>query len=456
MRLLDRLAGIVNLLRDRPQGSRIFVPRRQGGVLVTEDTAGTYSVVGACDRLISETMAALPWQVYRKADSGRDALPKHPVQWLLNFQGNPEQTAYILRRTLISNYLMWGNGYAEIERGLDGRAVWLWWLAPDRTRQERAPDTGELRVRTTINGQTFLLPRGNVFVMSDASFDGLNGVSRIARARRAIGAGMAGDIMAGGIFQNGANVGGIITQKGGKKLSPQGREELLKTFNAKYAGPEHMAETLYLDDGMEYARPTTMSMTDAQFLENRRFGIQEIARWFGVPLHLLQDLTESNYATSYQASSDFVEHTLRPIAVMCEQEANTTLFGQRSQNTIYTRMNLSAMMRGDPKVRGEYYRWMVNIGVMSINEIRELEELNSIGPVGDKHYLQLNMTTIDHIEAGDNLATAAGASPDQPTEPVADPATPPADAPPDQQATNVIRREALAWWRQQQRLGANG
>ena len=454
MRLVERLVAIVNIIRDRPQWSRVHVPRRQGGVLVTEDTAGTYSVVAACDRIISETMAALPWQVFRKAESGREALPKNPVQWLLNFQANPEQTAYIFRRTLVSNYLMWGKGLAEIERGLDGRPVWMWWLRPDGSRLERSPDTGELRVRTILNGQQYVLPRSNVFCLMDGSFDGLNGVSRIERARRAIGAGLAGDVMAAELFANGGAVGGIITQKTGKALSPDARDELLRSFNEKYGGPNNAAKTLYLDGGMDYARAGTMSMTDAQFLENRRFGIQEVARWFGVPLHLLMDLTESNYAVSYEGSKNFVEHTLRPIASLCEQEANTTLFGARSQNQIYSRMNLSGLMRGDPKkVRGQYYRWIIDGGIMSINEVRELEELNSIGPTGDRHYLQLNMTTIDHIEAGDNLA-AAGAAPDSSAAADPDAAADDSEGPPDQ-ANNVIRRQALAWWREQQKEQAS-
>lgn len=453
MGVLDRL---INLFRDRPQGPRSWLRQRQAGVLVTEDTAQNYSAVGACDRIISETMAAIPWQVFRKADSGRDALPRHPVQWLLNFQANPEQTAYIFRRTIISNYLMWGAGFGEIESGLNGQAVWMWWLPPDRTRLERAPDTGELRIRTIINGQTYILPRNKVFTITDSSFDGLNGVSRISRARRSIGAGMAGDVMASALFENGAQVGGIISQKSGKTLSPEARDILLKSFDDRYGGAQSVWKTGYVDGGMEYERPLVMSMTDQQFLDNRRFGIQEIGRWYGVPLHLLMDLTESNYAVSYEGSKNFVEHTLRPIAVLCEQEANTTLFGSRSQSNVYSRMNLSALMRGDPKVRGQYYRWLIDGGIMSINEVRELEELNTIGPAGDQHYLQLNMTTIDRIAAGDNAASASPSA--APNKLAAD--TPPSDSPPGgdpvpDHTDNVIRREALAWWRQQQEQ-ANG
>src|SRR6185436_12883801 len=124
MNWLDHLLSFANLMRARPEGQRVYVGRKQGGVVITEDTAQTYAAVHACVRLISETLAAIPWQVYRKMATGREALPQNTIQWLLNFQANPEQTAYVFRRTLVGNHLYWGTGYAEIERGLDGRAVW--------------------------------------------------------------------------------------------------------------------------------------------------------------------------------------------------------------------------------------------------------------------------------------------------------------------------------------------
>jgi len=195
---------------------------------------------------------------------------------------------------------------------------------------------------------------------------------------------------------------------------------LLSTFNDKHAGPERGASTLYIDGGMEYQKAGAMPLTDAQFIENRRFEIEEICRWFGVPLHLVQDTSQANYAISYEASKNFVEHTLRPLAVLMEQEANVRLFGLRSQGSVYSRMNLSGLLRADPRTRGEYYRSLINSGVMSINEVRELEELNSIGADGDSHLAQLNMTTLEHIVDGDNMKAEA-APPAAPAEPASEP-----------------------------------
>lgn len=387
-RLLNRFVA-------KPGRERIWISPQQAGVNVTHDTAMTYSAVAACVRIIAETMAALPWHVYQKAPVGREPLPKHGVQWLLNIQANPEMSAYTFKRTIITHLLTWGNGYAEVERGLDGRAVWLWPLPPDQVCLER-DETGTLfyRVRSE-DGKGTLLSYQNVLNFPDNSFDGLVGTSRLALARRSIGAGMAHDIFAAAFYENGAHVGGVI-ENTGKQLSPEATDLLLSEFNSKYSGPDRAAKTMYLDAGMSF-KPVNIPLADAQFLESRRFQVEEIARWFGVPMHLLNDLTNANYAISYEASKNFIEHTIRPIAVLMESQANIRLFAPRAQGDIFSRINLNGLMRADPRARGEYYRAMINAGVMSINEVRELEEMNSIGPDGDEHYLQVNMAPISMI-----------------------------------------------------------
>lgn len=444
---MNPLRWLRNVIRWIPQ-VRLYIGQRQAGVNVTEDTAQTFSAVAACVRIISETLASLPWCVYRKLEGGREELPGNPIAWLLGYQPNPEQTAVVFRRQLLAHYLLWGNGYAEIERGQDGRSVWLWPLLPDRTEIRRSETGALVCLVLDADGKRFVIPRENVYHLSDGSYDGLMGVSRVQLGRRAIGAGIAQDVFTSSYYQNGASVGGVIEQKTGAALSPDGVKTLLKSFNEEHAGPDRARKTLYLDAGMEY-KQLTIPLSDAQFLETRRFQVEEICRWFGVPQHLVQMLTESNYAISYTADKNFVEHTLRPIAVLMEQEANLRLFGAKARGTIYSRLNLSALMRGDPKVRGEWYKAMVNAGVMSINEVRALEELNSIGPEGDEHYLQTSMTTLGRIAEGSNITQPAAAAPAAPeTAPAEEPATPPEE--------NVIRRDALAWWRNAQRSQSNG
>ena len=449
MNLMQRLW---NRVRWRPE-QRVHVPMRQAGVTVTEDNAQTFSAVAACVRIISETLASLPWCVYRKLPTGREKLPANPIAWLLEAQANPEQSAMVLRRQLLQHYLLWGNGYWEIERGLDGRALWLWPLLADRTEIRRS-ETGALICRVhTADGAPYVLPRENVFHLADGSHDGLMGLSRIQLAKRSIGAGVAQDVFTSSFYENGTAIGGIIEQKVGKSLSPEGKKNLLKEFNDEHRGPARAMKVKYLDNNMEF-KPVTMPLTDAQFIESRRFSVEEICRWFGVPQHLVQMLTESSYAISYTADKNFIEHTLRPIATLMEQEANIRLFGARARGAMYTRMNLNALMRGDPKMRAEYYRTMVGAGLMTINEARELEELNPIGTEGDENYLQINMTTAKRIADGENMKAAQAEQQRQDKtaddERAADPDERRAGEPAGE-TENVIRREALAWWSKQGR-----
>lgn len=442
-----------NSIRWKPEVRRT-PSARQAGVFVNPDTAQAFSAVSACSRIISETLASPPWCVYGKLGRGREELPGHPVAWLLEYQPNPEQTAMVWKRQLLAHYLLWGNGYAEIERGLDGRAIWLWPLLPDRCEIKRS-ETGALVCEVKDgSGRPYILPRENVFHLSDGSYDGLMGLSRVQLAARSIGAGIAQDTFTAAFYQNGAHVGGIIYQEQGRTLSPGAKDELLADFNDKYAGPARARKTVLLDAGMKF-EPQAMPLTDAQYIETKRALVEDVCRWFGVPQHLVQMLIETNYAISYTADKNFVEHTLRPIATLMEQEANLRLFGARSRGAIYSKINLNALMRGDPKVRGEWYKAMVNAGVMSINEVRALEELNSIGAEGDEHYLQTSMTTLGRIADGTNVAKPAA---DPAADPNADPAAAPGArlnaAPPPKE--NVVRRDALAWWRNGGKEQVNG
>ena len=135
---------------------------------------------------------------------------------------------------------------------------------------------------------------------------------------------------------------------------------------------------------------------------------------------------------------EFVTEAIVPWAKRLEQEANVKLFGARAMGRVYTKLNVNALMRGDAKSRAEFYKVMTQIGAMSINDVRELEDMNSIGEAGDAHLVQLNQTTVEHLV--ENPGGKAAPTP----APASAPEATPEDSP-----TNVIRREALAWWREQ-------
>jgi hypothetical protein len=192
-----------------------------------------------------------------------------------------------------------------------------------------------------------------------------------------------------------------------------------------------------------------MPMTDAQFVESRQMSITMAARWLGVPPHKIADLTRSTNNNIEHQGIEFVTDAIVPWAMRLEQEANSKLFGLRSTGRIYTKLIVNALMRGDAKSRAEFYRTMTQIGAMSINEVRELEDLNSIGPAGDQHLVQLNQTTLEHLVENPGGPAPAPQPEPAPAQDADDDQPPQPTAQLDRGA--VIRAETLAWLREQRK-----
>lgn len=439
MNLLRRL---VNRLMPRPGEARVYVSPRQAGVTVTEDTALTLAEWWACVNVIARTVAALPWHVYERSTAGREPV-NGMVAWLLNSQPNPEMTAFSFREALMAHVLNWGNGYAEIQRDGAGRPVALWLLTPDRVCVERDPSSGAIvyEVRGDDGVQT-VLAQSDVLHLHGLGFDGLVGYSPVRMAARSIGIGMAQDTFAQSFYANGTQLGTLVEMSA--TMRKDQIDDAERYYNDKHGGPDKAFKVKVAPAGTK-VHPMGMPMTDAQFIESRGFSVTAAARWLGVPPHKIADLTRSTNNNIEHQGIEFVTDAIVPWAVRLEQEANVKLFGARAQGRVYTKLAVSALMRGDSKARAEFYRVLVQIGAMSINEVRELEELNGIGQAGDAHLVQINQTTLEWLV--DNPGTKANTL----AAPKGDDA--PEDAPdePPQRATNVIRAEALAWYREQRK-----
>lgn len=437
MNLLQRIRAI---FRDRPTQTRVYIGQSQAGVQVTEDTALTFGAWFAAVSLISRTVASLPWGVYQKTAAGREEM-FGTVSWLLNNQPNPEMTAFSFREALIAHVLNWGNGYAEIVFDLAGRPSQLWLIAPDRVCPERAQD-GRLVYRVT-NGdgsQTFL-EAWQVLHVHGLGFDGIMGYSPVRMAARSIGVGIAQETFAQAFYGNGAAFGTIV-ELPTKSLSPEQIAVAERELNDKGRGPAKAFTTKVVPQGSK-PHNLTMPLQDAQFIESRKLSVTEIARWLGLPPHKIADLDRSTNNNIEHQGIEFVQDAVVPWCVRLEQEANVKLIGARSQGRVYTKMTVSGLMRGDAKSRAEFYKDMVSIGAMSINEVRALEELNGIGEAGDARLVQLNQTTLEHLVANPGMKASGTPTPAPPPEDDTggDPAQP----------TNVIRAEALSWYRQQRK-----
>lgn len=440
MNLLQRIVAM--LIPARLQQERTYLPMAQAGVAVTEDTALTFSAVWACVSVISRTIAALPWLVFERTLQGRMPVDG-AIRWLLQNRPNPEMTAFSFRETLMLHVLTWGNAYAEIQRDLAGRVVALWPISPDRVCIERDEVTTELvyRVRDGAGNWVSLAP-ADVMHIHGLGFDGIYGYSPIRMAARSLGLGIAQDVFGAAFYANGTVFGQLVEMPAG--MSPEQIKNAEGYLNER-AGPSKAFRSKVAPSGVK-VHQLSMPMTDAQFIESRKFSVNEVARWFGVPPHKIGDLERSTNNNIEHQGIEFVIDAIVPWAVRLEQEANTKLFGMRAQGRVYTKLMTGALMRGDAKSRAEFYRSMLQLGVMSVNEVRELEDLNGIGAAGDVHLVQLNQTTLEHL-----AEHPGGVEPAQPPAPPAadNPEDPEDDSAADAPPTNVLRRDAMAWWRSQ-------
>jgi len=390
---MNPIAYMVNLLkRERPSSARVWQGRQQAGVIVDEDRALTHAAVWGCVRIISETIAALPWRAHRRIGRGNELMDGSDLDYILHVQPNPEQSSFSWRESIIAHALLWGNGYAEIERTNRGEAWNLWPLPPDKVRLDRTVDG---RLWGIVNGQP-TIAADNLFHLHGLGFDGLTGYSVVQHAAKTIGLGMALDTMAAATFQNGGTPGVIFEQKEGKGLSEAGIKNLLSSFEARFKGPANSNKAMYLDSGME-VKTLDQPLNDMQFLESRKFQVSEIARWFRVPPHKLADLERATFSNIEHQALEFVTDTLVPWITRLETEAQIKLIGRNNRmGRVYTKINVAGLLRGDLPSRYQAYATGRQWGWLSANDIRELEDLNPISG-GDDYLAPMNMVPADML-----------------------------------------------------------
>lgn len=399
MNILQRIRLILNVPRVRqpdPGPRTVQVPLVRAGMHVDHDVALTYSAVYSAVRVIAETIGMLPWRAMRRTPTGRrEHVPTSPVEFVLSRQPNPEMSPMVFRTNLIAHALLWGNGYAEIVRDNAGRVAELWPLIPDTVEPKRDRETGEKYYRITpYRGETTELSARDVFHLQGLGFDGLAGYSVVSLMAKSIGLALAAEEFGSSLFGNGAMPNSVLKHPG--KLGPEAHERLAKSVKDQYSGASNAFRTMILEEGMSW-ESVGIPPEDAQFLETRKMQVAEIARWFRVPPHKLADLDRATFSNIEHQSREFVVDTLMPWVVRLEQEADRKLFAPRNSGSMYTKIAVNGLMRGDSQARADFYQKMANLGAFSVNDIRELEDLDPIGPEGDKRLVQLNQTTLEKI-----------------------------------------------------------
>ena len=374
--------------RDKPKNAlmgsmQFFFGRSAAGQTVNERTALQVTAVYACVRILAR---------------GKEMVPEHPLYPLLHDEPNPEMTSFIFRETLMGHLLLYGNAYAQIIRDGYGRVKWLYPLLPERMDVNRDKD-GQLvytytRYLDDFGGkkryeQVKLRPE-EVLHIPGLGYDGLIGYSPIAMAKNAIGMSMAAEEYGSTFFANGATPSGLLEHPGVVK-DP---EKLRQSWHAQFSG-KNSHNVAVLEEGMTY-KPMSISPNEAQFLETRKFQIDEIARIFRVPPHMVGDLEKSSFSNIEQQSLEFVKYTLNPWVIRWEQALHKALLLPGEKQHYFIKFNVDGLLRGDYQSRMNGYAVGRQNGWLSANDIREMENLNPISEEegGNLYLINGNMTKL--------------------------------------------------------------
>ncbi|MBG8552348.1 phage portal protein [Hymenobacter sp. BT594] len=360
------------------------------GVSVNERTALSISAIWAGVNNISQDIAGLPCQLFRKTDAGIEPVTGHRATRLLNLQASALQNSFQLRQSLVAQVLLRGNAYGKIER--DGRQS----LAKIHFKHP-----GETEVRLSngrlwykFNGDPKLYADYEVIHLRGLSLDGVMGVSVLTYHRETIGKGLASSRSQTRFYENGTRA--TLALEIDKRLSKEAAANLRESYQEVYGGVENTGKPLILEEGMK-ARPLSLSPADAQYIEQAKLTRSDICAILRMPPHKIGDLERSTNNNIEQQSLDYVGDTLMPWLLNFEQEYRLKLLRTDEVENSYFRHNITALLRADATARATYYGKMLERGVYSINEVRALEERNGIGPAGDERFIQVNMMPLSRV-----------------------------------------------------------
>lgn len=396
--------------RDKPQdrtaGSTyaFLMGGSTSGKNVNERSAMQMTAVYACVRILSEAIAGLPLHMYRyRDDGGKEKAVDHTLYRLLHDEPNPEMTSFVFRETLMTHLLLWGNAYAQVIRNGKGEVLALYPLMPSRMTVDRTKDGRIVYIYSRDQSEVGAGKDSQVVLTSDdvlhipgLGFDGLVGYSPIAMAKNAIGMAIACEEYGARFFANGASPSGVLEHPGTLKDPKRVRD----SWNAAYGGTSNAHKVAVLEEGMKYV-PISISPNEAQFLETRKFQIDEIARIFRVPPHMVGDLEKSSFSNIEQQSLEFVKYTLDPWVVRWEQSLSRALLTPDEKKTFFFRFNVDGLLRGSYHERMQGYSVGIQNGFMSPNDVRELENLDLIPDElgGNKYMVNGNMVDLANVGA---------------------------------------------------------
>lgn len=362
---------------------------QSAGVTINENSALKNSAYWRAVNLLSSQTASFPIGLYKRLPNGdTKEIRDHPAILLLIRKPNEIMTPFIWREAMQANVLTKGNAYSYITRSRQGTPLELRIMDPGSMvpKSNGRKLVYEYQTNETYNPYRILHVPG-------VSFDGVKGKSVLEAAAESIGVGLAMQKFSADFYKNGAKQTGVLMHPMG--LSAETLQGLRKSFNKNMKDKD--GGTMILDEGMKY-QPLSTAPVDQQLLQSKQFSIQDIARWFGVPVHLLMEESRSTFNNIAEQGISFVRFTLAQWVNRWEAELNAKLLTEKEKEDHYFKFNMDSLMRGSLKERMEAYRTGLDLGIYNIDECRRLEELNELPDgLGKKHLVQVNRVPIEDL-----------------------------------------------------------
>ena len=361
----------------------------KAGIVVTPESSLGLPAMWRAVSLWSKTIGALPLQVFTETNGNKEIDKQHPTYNLLHNKPNPRMTSYIWRMVSMIHVLLWGNAYSLIEFNGAIRHISLMPFHPSKV-DVQMNDKGKVwYIFTLFNHNTITVDASNVLHIMGFSTDGIKGRSLIAALKENIGLGIAAQEFGAGFYKRGAKLDGVITQP--KPLTKSALENLRKTWASTYGGTDGERVAI-LDEGKEY-KTIGIPPEDSQYIQTRKFSVTDVARITDIPPPLLYDLERATFSNVDALITTFVKFSLNPWLINWEQEINDKLFWYKEKNTTFAEFNVEGLLRGDAKARAAVYKELIQSGVMSPNQARQLENWNKYEG-GDKFYMPMNIQPV--------------------------------------------------------------
>lgn len=371
--------------------------------------------VYACTRILAESIAQLPLHLYQSTADGPKKADNLDEFYILHDEPNSYQTSYTWREQGEFQAALWGNAYSEIQRDTKtGRPMAFYpipaWEVEPRLDTSRGTEPRKLY---RINGMDYA--DTDIFHVMAPGWNGLAGISPIALMRASVTMSLNSDEFGANFFKNGTRLSGVLEHPG--NLSAEAAGRLRSSWQDTYAGKANAGKVAVLEEGMKF-NALTMPLADAQFIEQRKFQVTDIARIFRIPPHMVGDLERATFSNIEQQSIQFVQHTMMPWLARWEQELTRKLFAYSPTRKAryYAKFNLASLLRGDLKSRFDAYAVGRQWGWLSANDCREMEDLPPVAG-GDTYLSPMNMVPANRL---DDIVDKQTEKP-QPTQPAAVP-----------------------------------